>query len=243
MEKYIVFDIETSPLPWDSFSESQQEFLLRNLETEVEIEKRKKEFGLSPFTAQIVCIGLLYIEKDENGKIKEKPVAFCVDNDLTDEEEIQKKIEFDADMIIKNEKQVLESFWRLLEKHSDAHLVSFNGRNFDSPFLMIRSAIHRIKPSRNLMAGTKYNYPMHTDLIDEITFYQPTFYFSATKRFNLDFYTRAFGIESPKSFGVDGTKVADLFANKEFEAIATYCLRDVISTWKLYEIWEQTLKF
>ncbi len=240
---YLVFDIETSPLAWDSFSESQQEYLLRNLETDEQIEKRKTELGLSPFTAQIACIGMLFIGIENNSLIEFAPVAYCVDNDFDDIRDEIYDIDFNAKLHITNEKQALETFWKILQKYPTIHLVSFNGRNFDSPFLMLRSAILGCKPSRNLMEGTKYNYRLHTDLIDELTFYQPSNYFSATKRFNLDFYTRAFGIDSPKSHGVDGTLVSSLFAERKFIEIANYCIRDVLATWELFKIWNETLKF
>lgn len=241
--QYLAFDIETSPLPWESFSESQQEYLLRNLTTDEEIEKRKTEFGLSPFTAQIVCIGLLYVEVENNNITEFTPVAYCVNNDFDDDREEIFDIDFNAKLHITNEKQAIEKFWKILQKYPAMHLVSFNGRNFDSPFLMLRSALLGCKPSRNLMEGTKYSYRQHTDLIDELTFFQPSNYFSATKRFNLDFYTRAFGIDSPKSHGVDGTVVSSLFAERKFVEIANYCLRDVIATWELFKIWNETLKF
>lgn len=241
--QYLVFDIETSPLPWESFSESQQEYLLRNLATEEEMAKRKTELGLSPFTAQIVCIGLLYVEIENNNTTEFTPVAYCIDNEFDDEREEICDIDFDAKLHITNEKQAIEKFWKILQKYPTIHLVSFNGRNFDSPFLMLRSALLGCKPTRNLMEGTKYNYRQHTDLIDELTFFQPSNYFSATKRFNLDFYTRAFGIDSPKSHGVDGTVVSSLFVERKFVEIANYCLRDVIATWELFKIWDATLKF
>ena len=92
------------------------------------------------------------------------------------------------------------------------------------------------------MSGTKFTYPLHTDLIDELTFYNPGAY-GATRRFNFDFYTRAFGIKSPKSEGVDGSKVAEYFKAGRIEEIAEYCLRDVKATWELYEIWTKYLNF
>jgi hypothetical protein len=92
------------------------------------------------------------------------------------------------------------------------------------------------------MSGTKFNYGYHTDLIDELTFYTPSSY-GATKRFNFDFYTRAFGLVSPKSDGIDGSKVKDYFIEGKKNEIAEYCLRDVVATWELFLIWKERLKF
>lgn len=233
-QAYLTFDIETSPLEWDTFSDSQKEFLLRNLSTEEEIERRKIDFGLSPFTAQIICIGLHFVELEEDNEVYSKSVAYVVDNSFSNEADVVNTIE-DTEIHIVTEAKAIETFWRILVKHPEIYLISFNGRNFDCPFIMLRSAFLGVVPTRNLMEGTKYNYKFHTDLLDELTFYQPTNYFSATKRFNLDFYTRSFGIDSPKSHGIDGSNVSQFFQEKKFTDIALYCIRDVKSTWELYK--------
>lgn len=233
-EEYLVFDIETTPLDWENFSESQKEFLLRNLTTEEEIQKRKVELGLSPFTAQIICIGMYFVEVKNDEEINSKAVAYVVDNSFSNDQEKIEEID-DVEIHTVSEKKAIETFWRILAKYPDIHLISFNGRNFDCPFIMLRSAILGVVPTRNLMEGTKFNYQYHTDLLDELTFYQPTYYFSATKRFNLDFYTRSFGIESPKSLGLDGSNVGEYFKEGKLMDIALYCIRDVKSTWELYK--------
>jgi hypothetical protein len=63
----------------------------------------------------------------------------------------------------------------------------------------------------------------------------------AARRFNLDFYCKSFGIESPKSHGVTGMDVNTLMAEKRFREIAEYCLRDVKATVELYKIWKDRL--
>jgi len=63
----------------------------------------------------------------------------------------------------------------------------------------------------------------------------------AARRFNLDFYCKAFGIESPKSHGVTGMDVNTLMAEGKFREIAEYCLRDVHATVELYRIWKERL--
>ncbi len=241
-EEYLVFDVETIPIDWDNFSKSQKEFLLRNVETQEELSKRKNDLGLSPFTAQIICIGLYFVEVENGEEKNKKEVAYVVDNTYLNEMEKIDVIE-NVQIITVSEHTALDKFWRILSKYSQIHLVSFNGRNFDAPFLMLRSALLGIKPSKNLMEGTKFNYKDHTDLLDELTFYQPTYFFSATKRFNLDFYTRSFGIESPKSQGIDGSNVAEFYRQGKTIEIALYCLRDVEATWELFKKWKKTLYF
>lgn len=233
-QEYLVFDIETSPLDWETFSASQQEYLLRNLQTDEEKQKRMIEFGLSPFTAQIICIGLYLVKIEEEQEVEKNAVAYVVDNSINDESERSEVVD-DIRIYEVSERKAIEIFWKILNKYNEIHLITFNGRNFDCPFIMLRSAILGVKPSRNLMEGSKFNYKLHTDLLDELTFYQPTFYFSATKKFNLDFYARSFGIESPKSYGIDGSNVSEYYKDGKFVDIALYCIRDVKSTWELYK--------
>ncbi len=239
---FLVFDIETVPLPFEAFSESQQEYILRKTDTDEEIERRKAEMALTPLTAQIVCIGLKIIERIEGEDKVITTGAISVDNSLGDDEHREEILSTGEIMHLYNEKSALVAFWRTLKKYNP-HLISFNGRNFDAPFLMLRSALLGIRPTINIMQGTKFNYDRHTDLIDELSFYSTNYNYGATKRFNFDFYARAFGITSPKAQGIDGSKVLDFFKEGKIAEISEYCLRDVKATWELYTIWEKFLKF
>lgn len=244
MQQYLCFDIETNAMAWDNFSESQQEYLLRGLQTDEEIEKRKWELALTPYTGSVVCIGLMLVQqnKDNSFEVISK-AAFSTKQDYISEERREIELSTGDKMFLATETRIIEDFWKILSKYPSAVLVSFNGRNFDCPFLMLRSAVHNIRPSRNIMSGTKFNYNSHIDLADELTFFTGGFGFGATKRFNFDFYTRSFGITSPKSAGVDGSKVSQLYLDGHIEEIAEYCLRDVSATWELFLKWNNYLRF
>lgn len=240
-ESYCVFDIETAPLDWAMFDEAQHEYLLRGADTAEEQDKKKAEMALSPLTAQLVCLGIILFERNEQGEFEEKRrTAYLQDNSLADDIYTSEELANGARLVRSNEKTILTNFWKLLRQSPSLHLISFNGRNFDAPFMMMRSALHRVKPSRNLMEGTRFNYPKHTDLIDELCFFNAS-QSGATRRYNFDFFTKAFGIQSPKSAGVDGSKVAELFQNGQGQVIAEYCLRDVQATWELFLIWREYL--
>lgn len=246
MQSYIVFDIETVALDWNSLSASQQEYLVRNAKDEDEVKKKKDEMALYPLTSQVVCLGLQFVKlDDENNEIEIKKHAYAVDNSYSFDSKDEITLSTGDNCSIVSETRLISYFWELIDKYKNTTLITFNGRNFDIPFLMLRSAILKIRPSKNLMSGTKFNYfssSNHIDLIDELTFYNPSSY-GATKRFNFDFYTRAFGITSPKSEGVDGSKVAELFKEGKITEIAEYCLRDVTATWELFKIWKKYLFF
>jgi len=258
-EQYLVFDIETASLPFDDFSESQQEYLIRGAKTEEEREDKIFKMGLSPLTAKVVCIGLQLMERDfenfpDTDKITDEDLlknegwevvnkaAFVTDDQLLDGEKHTSELIDGSTCVAMNEKTLIATFWDVFRKYNTCCLISFNGRNFDAPFLMMRSALFRIRPSRNLMQGTKFNYSQHIDLIDELTFFSGSFY-GATRRYNFDFFARAFGIVSPKSEGVDGSMVTELYQQGKVDVIAEYCLRDVTATWQLYLLWDRYLRY
>ena len=242
----LVFDIETVPLDFEtSFDEVQKEYLLRGCQTDEEREIRKGWGGLNPLTGKIVCIGT-YIHETNKGA-----ALYLGDTESEDVVEIE-------DMTLRyrcftDEKDMLQHFWSGISKYHA--FVTFNGRNFDCPFLMMRSAALGIRPSVNMMAGTRWDYKVggsssdrysgveHIDLQDKLCFGAGFDKAGATRKFNLDFYTKSFGIASPKSEGIAGDKVPKFFAEGRSREIAEYCMRDVRATSELYDKWLKYLKF
>lgn len=224
----IVLDIETVGFDMEDLSESQREFLLRYAEKEVNPQQRKEKIdeterylSLYPFTANLICIGLLNTETE--GSI----VLFKSKS----EEEWgveEKKITYKGN----SEVEILRLFWNFISKTDK--VITFNGRNFDIPFLMLRSALLGVKPSINLIQN-RYNITNHIDLLDQFTFY------GITRKFNLDFYCHAFGITSPKSKGISGMEVKELYKAGKVKDIAVYCGEDIKATYKLYKIWDEYL--
>ncbi len=238
---YLVFDLETIGEDLGAFDEARQEYLLRGATTEEERERKINEFALSPLTGRIVCIGMRMLTM-ENGEWAARRVAYSTLPDAADDGPEQRaELPSGAAWYTSSERVMLSNFWKLLEKNRGLTLISFNGRNFDAPWLMLRSAVLGIRPTRNLMQGTKFNYSGHIDLLDQLTFFQASAS-GATRRFNFDFYAKSFGITSPKEAGVDGSKVGTLYAAGEHESIAEYCLRDVDATWALFEVWDRLLR-
>lgn len=228
----MVFDIETAAFEIDSFDEAQKKGLLKLAEKEETEERREKKreeiierLSLHPFTAQVVAIGMLNAESNR-GRVyyqAEGEESWHSEDGL---------VEFEA----RSEKGILEGFWETIRQYD--RFITFNGRRFDCPFLMIRSAIHGIRPTRNLMPY-RYDSRIHCDLLDQLTFYGAL----PLRWFTLDFVCRAFGIESPKSGGITGLDVKELFAQGEYREIAHYCLSDVVATAELYRRWQAYLSF
>lgn len=139
-------------------------------------------------------------------------------------------------MISGSERQILEKFWEYLDR--DDRFISFNGRQFDGPFLMIRSAIQGLAPKRDLV-GNRYRFHPNCDLREVLNF-------NGTLnprqiRFNLDLACKTFGIASSKTEGMDGRSVETFYRAGRHEDIAVYCLEDVRATCELYLKLEKTL--
>jgi len=138
-----------------------------------------------------------------------------------------------------DEVELLTAFWDVA-KHYE-HIATFNGRGFDVPFIYLRSALLNVPISRKDWLGYRYQIEPHCDLAEQFTFYGVSGRDGAARRFNLDFYCKAFGIESPKSHGVTGGDVSTMLAEGRYREIAEYCLRDVRATVLLYQIWKERL--
>lgn len=221
--KRVIFDIETIGMDFDRLDLSQQEYLLRYAETDEEIEKVKNDLGLYPITGEIVAIGMLEPDTLQGSVYFQAPGQLIAPFE-------EDGVRYEAG----TERAILENFWQKIKEYDQ--FITFNGRGFDCPFIMIRSAIHRIKPTRQLMPN-RYN-GNHIDLLDQLTFFG-----ASRRRFSLDMWCRAFGIESPKSEGISGENVKELFRQKRYIEIARYCLRDIIATAHLFRYWERYVKF
>jgi hypothetical protein len=229
----LIFDIETIGEDYNSLDKTTQESLTRWIKKESESEKEykvklqelKEGLGFSPLTGEIVAIGVIDSEKDEGAVYFQAPNKKI--NDSSEDGMRFKQME---------EKEMLEKFWEVAGKYKE--FVSFNGRGFDVPFIMVRSAVHRIKPSKNLMSNRYLSMQRyeakHIDLLDQLTFYG-----AVRKKGNLHLWSRAFGIKSPKGEGVTGDDVGRLFKEKKYLEIAKYNVGDIRATRELYKYWKE----
>ena len=218
----IVFDIETIGIDFDSLEQDDQNYILKYAEDEKKVEETKKKTALWPFTGQIAAICLINPET-EKGK-----VYFQAPNQT-----IKPFVEDGVEYLAMSEKEILENFWRDARNYDQ--IVTFNGRGFDCPYIMLRSAILKIRPTRDLMPY-RYDTKNHIDLLDQLTFY------GAFRKFSLDFYCKNFELNNRKIEGMSGEKVQEYFAQGKCLEIARYCAADVRATAELYERWEKFVK-
>lgn len=221
MSKVIV-DIETIGFDFEKLDEKSQEYLLKYSATDEEKEDIKKRLGLYPLTGEVVAIGMLNPETMKG--------CMLFQNNGEEGKKEKDGVVYESG----TEKEILEKFWERLQSYRQ--IITFNGRGFDAPYLIMRSAVHKIRPTKNIL-GYRYDFKEHCDLLDQLTFY------GATRKYSMDFYAKSFGIKSSKDWGVDGSMVGDLYKAGRYEEIADYCVRDLLTTKDLYEIWEKYIKF
>jgi len=231
--KRLVIDIETVGTPWEEHPPYVREYLIKGM-NDAEAEEEKRRGALSPFVGRIVAIGVVNADDGRS----------CVLSEVPGQEELIVRRDGTRTFISGTEKQILEKFWDFLGR--DDRFISFNGRQFDGPFLMIRSAIHGIVPKRDLV-GYRYKFHPNCDLRDALTFNGTIN--TRQIRFNLDLACRTFGIESSKSEGMDGRAVETMYRAGRYDDIAAYCLEDVRATSELYHklastilIWEASFR-
>jgi 3'-5' exonuclease len=223
--KKLVIDIETVGIPWENHDPYVREYLIKGM-NEAEAEEEKRRGALSPFTGRIVAIGVVNAETGRSCALFEVP----------GQTELITRKDGNRTLISGSEKQILEKFWTFLSPGD--RFISFNGRQFDGPFLMIRSAIHGVPPKRDLV-GNRYRFHPNCDLREVLNFNGTIN--SRQMRFNLDLACKTFGIPSSKGEGVDGRSVDTMYRAGRYEDIATYCLEDVRATCELYLKLEKTL--
>jgi hypothetical protein len=217
--KKLVIDIETVGIPWEEHDPYVREYLIKGL-SDGDAEEARRAGGLSPFRGRIIAIGVINIEDGRSCALFEVPGQ----TDLRIEKAGARTY------ISGNEKQILQKFWDFFE--NDSRFITFNGRQFDGPFLMIRSAVNGVVPKRDLV-GYRYGFHPNCDLREALNFFGTV---NARQfKFNLDLACKTFGVETSKGEGLDGRSVETWYRAGRHREIAEYCLDDVRATKELYE--------
>ena len=235
--KRLVFDIEMVGENFDEFDDITKKDLTKGLpDPKVDPEKYERELTdlkeklvFSPLTGRIIAIGV-YDPDAQKGAV------YYDANGTTPEDTEIEGIKYQA----MTEEEMLTKFWALAEVTDE--FVSFFGRRADVPYMAVRSAIHGIKPTKDLISN-RYNSSSfsgaatHWDLCDLLTFYGGAMYKGSLHR-----WCRAFGIESPKSGDLDGAGVGKAYADGKYLEIAQYNAADLVATAKLFEYWQHYFK-
>ena len=218
----LVFDVETIGTTWESLDPAVQESLLRSADTDEERQEVRDSLGLFPVTAQIACIALYSPEQDHAAVYFQGPNGGM-------ETVREEKVVF----VPCTEKELLIHFWEAAGRAKQ--IITFNGRGFDCPFLLVRSAANRVRPTIDLMPNRYSN--QHVDLMDQFTWFG-----ALRRRFSLEVWCNALGVEQPKR-EVHGSDVAALYAAGEYMRIARYCLGDAKATAQLFDLWSKYMRY
>ncbi len=221
----VVLDIETVPIPWLDLDLVLREKLTRHADDPEDYQRRKKGGALSPYTGRTIVVGLLNPDS-RRGKLWFEEMG-GTSRTLSDDRMFE--------LVGCDERTMLEECWATLKNYD--RVVTFNGRTFDGPFLSVRSAVHGLRPSKNLV-GYRYSLADHLDLVEVLTFQGAVAW---DQRPSLHAACVAFGIPSPKTAEVHGYAVYEMYRQGRLREIADYCRRDVEATAELFRRLEPTL--
>ncbi len=131
-----------------------------------------------------------------------------------------------------NEKEIVKGFFDYLQRIKP-RLVSYNGRSFDLPVMKYRAMAHGVPAKWYYGAGDKWNSyssrysaDWHCDLLEVLSD------FGASARVKLNEACSIMGF--PGKFGVDGSKVAEMYDAGQKEEIKQYCETDVLNTYLVF---------
>jgi predicted PolB exonuclease-like 3'-5' exonuclease len=124
-----------------------------------------------------------------------------------------------------DERSILSSLSRYIDEHRPT-LVSFNGRGFDLPVVVLRSLRHGVTLSwyfEEQRYRDRRDERGHLDLCDALALHG-----AARRSVSLDIASRLVGL--PGKVGVDGSQVEPLYRSGKLAEIQRYCLGDVAQT-------------
>ncbi|MFQ5748317.1 MAG: ribonuclease H-like domain-containing protein [Planctomycetota bacterium] len=218
----VAFDIEVAGLEWEELDEATRHYLLNRHPDRDGRETIRNRLALVRGLGRVVSIGMWNLDKDTGAVLVQGSGNKWLDFEVVPGTKVWRG----------NEREILTEFWRLAGEWGT--VITYNGRCYDGPVLLIRSAMLEIVPSRSLV-GYRYSVQDHCDLMEIFDFHG-----AVRESFSLDFWCRRFGVESPKG-KMDGSMVADKARTGKYDQIAEYCLRDTRATADLFRRVQHTL--
>lgn len=233
----LVFDIETIPQQ-TSFTESQlQQFrkvitrhykgktsledlalmskdkLPKNDDFELYRAASRKAAALDPYLGQIVCIGLMAVEEKAFGDDASRIQKFALAGE--------------------DEEKILKDFWDFLNQDMRFRYISYNGLDFDVPYIVRRSMKYGIRPTKDSFLYTKrYQRWPHFDAMKILADWD------RGAQVSMALACETYGIPSPKDGEIKADGVEEAFKQGKIKQISDYCLRDLDATYKLFKLCE-----
>ncbi len=217
----VVFDIETIPdtnvIPnLTGFDDPNVDARRAELERyHLEITKGNNAFPRQPFH-KVVAISVLRAEIERDGRGE----AYYL-------QELRS-----GGTVKSSEEELVAGFFKYFQHHLP-RLVTYNGRGFDLPVLKYRAMVHGVqahllhdKSNKWENYSQRYAADWHCDLIEVLSD------FGASARCKMNEVCSVMGF--PGKFGVDGSKVTEMYDGGDVEAIRNYCETDVLNTYLVY---------
>jgi DNA polymerase elongation subunit (family B) len=219
----LFLDIETVPIApdYEALPEPFQKCWEKKMRFKIEEGALPEELyaqlaGVPAEFAKIICISCGVVRFEEYSEGRRAPKAYI--RSFTNE----------------NEKDILQSFFKALEKHfqpdkkyQQKFICGHNIREFDIPFICRRTVILQLLPlPEPLQLFGKRPWEIK-HLLDTMEFWK----FGDYKTFtSLELLAHALGIPSPKN-DLDGSQVAHVYwREKDLQRIKNYCEQDVKTT-------------
>ena len=219
----LVLDIKTIKKNLDQdFTAYQKEYLTQYDEGESRFENK---MALYPQTGQIISIGAKNIV---NGR---GFVIFDAQNQFKENfQDDNRNLTLYGSQ---NEKEILTVFWNLIASMQKGgfdlnRLITFNGKSFDVPFILYRSAVQQVKITHSL--GVKSPGHFHIDLLEEVSFMRKI------RKFNLDIIAHSLGVASHRSEDYNNEAVNIWYEEQSFDEIAFYSYDDVELIEKVFHV-------
>lgn len=162
--------------------------------------KLYEKAALSPLTGKIILIGM-YSER----------ASFLT----------TMPISLELDPYFMNEQTMLAKFWDILDNNADI-IVSYNGKQFDMPFIYARSLLVGVKPTVawNDLCN-KYNNRIHIDL------------FQMLGEGRLQEW--AYLIGATNTLDSEGNMVGKWFEQGDYQSVIDHCHADLLNTFAVAE--------
>jgi hypothetical protein len=209
---YVAWDIETCPLASETLPSAQQERLGSEVERlreqspgEDEEALHRQAGSFHPHLGWICCISAVRGGPDG----MEEPKSWTAASPAGEED-------------------LLDQFWadiHAIGRHhdqsgKDLQWVTFNGKDFDVPFLTSRTVANGLMPTREDITHTyPYGHEPHADLMG----------LWPNSNYSLEGLCSFLDVDPPKD-DVDGSMVAELTRDGQIQEVAEYCEGDAVAT-------------
>lgn len=177
-------------------------------------EEASNRLGLSPWTGSVAVAAFWDTDKGE---------GVCLASGYV---ELPSDIKFRV-ICCEGEGELVAKAWRIISSRSQ--LVSWNGIDFDVPFLLFRAMVHGVQVSTQLLDSKPWE-SRHVDLMQKTKA-------GFRGAVSLEVACLGLGIDSPKG-DINGAGVEAAWRGGRQSDVAQYCCGDVLALLAVWNRWQ-----